>query len=262
MTKRIYLALLALTLAMTAACSRATSADDQSSQPKDFIPAPKALAEAAKLYSERDDLKNVRKSLEVLSAARVPDERNFDVEVAFAKSSYFLGSRTQLKESEAEKILKEGLSAAKIAIRLNPEKPDGHFWAAAILGEQSKRAPLTTGLVSVSKIREGFQKVIEIDPAFQASSAYLGLGQLELNSMGLAGGKLDRAIDDFEKGLKASPDNAYFYAFLAKAYFADNRDDDAKRLIRDLQQMKPDPNHVPEYEEARMIADDLLKKKA
>ena len=65
--------------------------------------------------------------------ARDLDNRNYEVEWKYARMSYFLGSRKNTPEEESEKVLKKGLSAAKIAKRIEPNKPDGHFWYAAIL---------------------------------------------------------------------------------------------------------------------------------
>lgn len=262
MKNRLFPIILLITACLFSACATASLADDEVVDNKNLTPPAEALKSSAGLYAERQDLDKVRKALEVLEGARNPDSRDFAVEAAFAKYSYFLGSRKEVDESEAEKVLKNGLSAAKIASRLEPGKPDGHFWAAAILGEQSKRAPMTVGIVSVKKIREGMLRVVDIDSDFQASAAYLGLGQLELNTRGLAGGDINKAIEYLEKGLEKSPNNAYFYPYLAEAYFAVDKDEEAKKLIRDLDSLKPDPEFRPEYDDAKQISEKLMKNKS
>lgn len=259
MRKSLALPLLTLLLALFTSCATQSRADQAEALNSALTPPAEALAKASDLYAGREDIDKVRKALQVLDSARNPDDRNFKVEAAFAKYSYFLGSRKQVDDDEAEKVLKKGIVAARIAERLEPDKPDGHFWEAAILGEQSKRAPMTVGLVSVKKIRRGMEKVIEIDPGFQASSAYLGLGQLELNTRGMAGGDVDKAIEYLKKGLSQSKNNAYFYVYLAQAYFIVDRNDDAKKLIAELKSMDPDPEYKPEYKDALKIADKLLK---
>lgn len=262
MIRRLITASLLSILAIASACAVASPAEEEHSSAVATTPPNEALESSSKLYDQRDELDKVRKAIEVLEGARNPDARNYEVEAAFAKYSYFLGSRKEVEDAEAGKILKNGLSAARIASRLEPGKPDGHFWAAAILGEQSKRAPMTVGLVSVDKIRAGMLKVVEIDPGFQASSAYLGLGQLELNTRGLAGGDIDKAIEYLEKGFEASKDNVYFYVYLAEAYFAVDKDDEAKKLIRDLEMLNPNPEFEPEYKDAMKIAEKLMKNKS
>jgi tetratricopeptide (TPR) repeat protein len=262
MNKRLALLLVTLAISIFSACAAATRADEHTMSKASLTPAAEALPKAAKLYSERSNPDNVRKALEILQGARNPDKRDFRVENDFAKYSYFLGSRETTDEKEADKVLKEGLVAARIARRLEPNKPDGYFWAAAILGEQSKRAPITVGITSVDKIRDGLNKSIEIDPGFQAASGYLGLGQLELNTRGMAGGSAEKAVEYLEKGLETSKDNSYIYLYLAEAYFAVDRDEDAKRVIADLRALKPDPDYIPEHEEALKKAEKMMKEKA
>ena len=214
------------------------------------------------MYAKREDPEQVRQALKVLDTARDPDNRNFQVEKTFAMYSYFLGSRDSVGDEEAEKVLKEGLVAARIARRLEPKKADGWFWAAAIIGAQSKRAPITVGIPSVKKIRDGMEKAVEIDPGYQAAAPYLGLGQLELNTRGLAGGSAEKAVGYLEKGLETSKDNAYIYLYLAEAYFAVDRDKDAIRTISELKNLKPVPEYEPEYKEALEKAEKLLKEKS
>lgn len=262
MTKRTCLLLLSLTFIALSGCARSTRADEEASRRAALVPPSKAIQEAAELYKQREDPDKVRKALEVLDQARDPDHRNFEVEKTFAMYSYFLGSRDSVGDDEAETVLKKGLAAAKIVRRMEPKKPDGYFWSAAILGAQSKRAPVTVGIPSIKKIRDGMNKVLEIDPDYQAASAYLGLGQLELSSRGLAGGSVDKAIDYLEEGLRTDRKNAYIYFYLAEAYFAAGRDDDAKKVISDLENMTPEPDHVPEYHEALAKAEKLMENKS
>lgn len=256
------IALLTLFAGLISACSLSTGAEQETAAPKSYTAPAKALSEAKALYANRDDLDNVRKALEVLQGARNPDDRDFELEHTFATYSYYLGSREDLDEKEAEKVLKEGLTAAKIARRMEPDRPEGHFWAAAILGEQARRSPVTVGITSIDKIREGLNKVLEIDPSYQAGSAYLGLGRLELNTRGLAGGSAEKAVEYLEKGFENNKDNAYLYLYLSEAYFAVDRNEEARKVIGDLLNLKPDPDYVPEYEEARKKAEKLLEQKS
>ena len=189
------------------------------------------------------------------------DNRNFEVEWKYARMSYYLGSRKSIEENEAEKVLKNGLSAAKIAKRMEPEKPDGHFWYAAILGEQSKRSPMTIGMTSIDDIRDAMNKVIEIDPKYQGASAYDGLGQLEMGTRSFGGGSAEKAVEYYEKALELEKENAYVYLHLAEAYLAVDKDAEAKKTIDTLLKLEPDPEYLPEHEEAVTGAKKLLEEK-
>ena len=109
------------------------------------------------------------------------DNRNFEVEWKFAKFNYFLGKHTT-DEKESEKAFEDGVQAGRIASRVEPNKPDGYFWYGANLGEQAKKSPVTVGIKSIDDIREAMNKVIEIQPDYQAASAYDALAQIELKA--------------------------------------------------------------------------------
>lgn len=223
-------------------------------------PAEIALSTASEFYKKRGETEYARKAVKALEASRNAANRTFEVEWTFAQYSYFLGSRKDVKNQEAEAVLKKGLAAALIAKRMKPERPEGHFWYAAILGQQSKRSPVMVGVVSVDKIREAMNKVIEIDPEYQGASAYDGLGQLEMGTRGLAGGSVVKAIEYFEKAKELDADNAYTRLHLGEAYLANGNKAQGIKQLKYVLDMTPNPDYIPEYEEAASEAKALLAK--
>lgn len=265
MYKREYQTVVILVILLLSSCASMSSADDEITSSNAEINPSTALSEAETLYAQRKDLKKVREAIKVLEKARNPDKRHFQVEWKFAQYSYFLGSRESLGETESEKFFKHGLVAAGIAKRMEPDKPDGYFWYAAILGQQSKRSPVTVGIVSIKKIRAAMEKVIEIDANYQAASAYDGLGQLEMGTRGLSGGSAEKAVEYLEKALELNlelkKENSYVRLHLGEAYLAVNKDAEAKKQLQFILTMKPDPDFIPEYEETVEKAKKLLERK-
>ncbi len=217
-----------------------------------------AIDEAKRLFAGRDDLENLKKAVDVLNKARDPNERSFEVEWKFAKYSYFLGKRLD-KEDEAIKIFESGKSAGQIASRVRPDAADGYFWYAANLGELSRISPVTVGIRSVDEIRDAMLKVIELDPSYQGASAYDALGQLELETRNVKGGKAEKAVEFLEKGLALNKENANIRVHLAEAYIAVKRDTDARRIINELLESKADPEYKLEHEQAVEKARKLLR---
>lgn len=218
-----------------------------------------ALAKSDELFARREDVKNLRETIETLSKIRDADHRNFEVEWKFSRADYFLSKQTD-SEEEAEKLLKEGVTAGIIASRIEPGKPDGHFWYGANLGEQAKRNPVTVGLKSVDDIRETMNKVIAIDPKYQGASAYDALAQVEL-STGVLGGKPEKAVEYLEKGIELEPDNTYLRLHLAQAYLAVGEKPEAKKQLDYLLQMKPAPGYEVEYKETVEEAKKILERR-
>jgi tetratricopeptide (TPR) repeat protein len=218
------------------------------------------IRQAEALFKQRDDAAKMREAVKLLGAARSADNRNFEIEWQFAKFNYFLGRQTS-DDKEAEKCFEDGVQAGKIASRIEPNKPDGHFWYAANLGEQASRSPLTVGIRAIDEIRSEMNKVIEIQPDYQAAAAYDALAQVELKAGMLGGGKPEKAVEYLEKALTISKENTYLYLHLAEAYLAINRKADAKRQLDFVLKMKPSPDYMPEYRECVDKAKDLLEKR-
>jgi len=212
------------------------------------------------LFKDREDAAKLREAVKQLAAVRNPDDRNFEVEWKFAKFNYFLGRRLT-DEKEKEKAFEDGAQAGRIASRIEKDKPDGYFWYAANLGEQSKMSPVTVGVKSVDEIKEAMNRVIELDPGYQNASAYDGLAQVELSTAGLMGGKPEKAVEYLEKGLSIEKENTYLYLHLAEAYLAIGKKAEAKKQLETLINKKPNPDYLPEYNETVEKAKKLLETK-
>lgn len=218
-----------------------------------------SINQAEELFAHRENIERLREAVRTLSNARNPAERNFDVEWKFARFNYFLAKQSN-DEAEIDHALESGRDAGRIASRMEPNRPEGHFWFAANLGEMSRRSPITVGLKSVDDIRDAMNKVIEIQPDYQGASAYDALGQLELKTR-LTGGKAEKAVELLEKGLGVEPENANIRLHLAEAYFAVKKNAEAKKHLEILIKTEPHPDYVVEHAQAVREAKALLAKK-
>ncbi|CAN5674144.1 hypothetical protein BH20ACI4_BH20ACI4_19310 [soil metagenome] len=260
MTKRKFYSLITIVSAAFLFISCASHAETEEAKPK-FSDAEirQALVKSDELFALREDVLKLREAVETLEKVRDADNRNFEVEWKFSKYNYFLSKQTD-SEEEAEKILKAGVTAGIIASRIEPDKPDGHFWYGANLGEQAKRSPVTVGLNSVNDIRETMNKVIAIEPKYQGASAYDALAQIEL-STGIIGGKPEKAVEYLEKALAIGADNPYIHLHLAEAYLAVGKKPEAKQQLDYLLQMKPAPGYEVEYKETTEAAKKILERR-
>jgi tetratricopeptide (TPR) repeat protein len=227
------------------------------------LPAPETadhsdeIALAESLFLQREDPSKLESALSLLSSARDPSSRDFEIEWRFAKFNYFLGKQ-QKDEKQRTEAFESGREAALIASRMRPDRPDGHFWYAANLGELSQISPITVGIRSIGDIRGSMTRVIEIEPAYEFASAYDALGQLELKSR-MYGGKAENAVAILEKGVEINPLNPNIRVHLAEAYLAVKRDQDAKKQIDELLKLDADPKYRREHGEAVAKARKLLE---
>jgi tetratricopeptide (TPR) repeat protein len=215
------------------------------------------IAQADKLYAEREDLSRLRNGIVSLKRALSVERGNYDAAWRLSKFDYYLGAHTP-DEKERDRAFKDGADAGQAAIQLQANKPEGHFWLGANYGGSAEHSALA-GLSSVDSIIEEMETVLRLDEGYQSGSAYMALGQVYLKAPGMLGGDHQKAVEVMEKGLRFGEDNAFLRLRLAEAYVAVKRYDDARKQLDALNNIKPNPDYMPEYKEAVAEAEKLRK---
>ena len=218
-----------------------------------------SLTRSEALFKQREDVAKLREGVNLLRKARDFRQRNFEVEWKFAKLNYFLGKQST-DEKEANTAFEEGRDAGKIASGLEPKKAEGYFWHGANLGELSRKNMLTVGVKSLPEVRSAMEKVVELNPGYQNTSAYDVLGQIELETR-LYGGKVEKAVKLFEKALETEKGNMNIHLHLAEAYLALQKENEARKQLEKVLSMKPNPDYAIEGREAIEKAKKLLDTK-
>jgi len=214
------------------------------------------VAQAQQLYAQRDDLMKLRQGIVALRQAQTKDPGNYDAAWQLAKFNYYLATHTD-NGNERDKAFRDGIDAGKIAVQLQNEKPDGHFWLGANYGGAAEHSAVQ-GLATVSDIRSEMETVLRLDEGYQNGSAYMVLGLVYLNAPGIVGGDPKKAVEQLEKGLRFGQPNAFLHLHLAEAYKKVGRDEDARKELNTILAMKPDQDYMPEYKEASTNAQKLL----
>ncbi len=243
MKRNYFYVYITLVFCLFVACDSSDELEIKTAKPA--VNVTELLTKAQPLFRQREDLKKLREAVKTLSNGRSGEQRNFELESTFAKYSYFLAKYSD-DEKEAEKSLKDGIVAAQIALRLQPDKPDGHFWYGANLGEQARRSPITVGISSVGEIKNLMNKVIEIQPNYEGGSAFDVLGQIELATR-MTGGSAEKAVEYFENGLSQDKTNYYLNLHLVEAYLAVKKDDAAKKQLDLVLKMPTTPDFKAEF---------------
>ncbi len=229
--------------------------------PTETVPVAELIKQADALYEQRADLARVREGLSLLRRARTAEFQNYEVAWRLAKFDYYLGAHTK-DENERDKAFREGVESGENAVRLQEGRPEGHFWLGANMGGRAQTSSLS-GLADAEDIRRQMEAVIKLDEKYEWGSAYMVLGQVDLELPRLMGGDPQEAVKNLEKGLQFGDDNSLLRLRLAEAYLATGRQDDARKQIDFLMKMKPNPKYVPEHteatEEARKLLDTKLK---
>jgi tetratricopeptide (TPR) repeat protein len=207
-----------------------------------------AVAEADQLYAGRGDLTKVRRGVVVLRQAQAADPTNYELAWRLAKFNYYVGANSS-DSNERDKAFRDGIEAGKFAVKLQDGRAEGHFWVGANYGGSAEISALA-GLTEIDDIKREMQTVIELDEGYEGGSAYMVLGQMYLEAPVLLGGDRQKALEYLEKGSRLAPGNVLLRLRLAEAYLKVDRKEDARKQLNALLSMKPDPDHLPEDNEA------------
>jgi len=222
----------------------------------DSASAAEDIASADQLYGQREDLLQLRRGIVSLRQALTKDPGNYDAAWKLSKFNYYLATHTD-DSKERDTAFREGIDAGKTAVQLQNGKPDGHFWLGANYGGAAEHSTIQ-GLATVNDIRNEMQTVLRLNEGYQDGSAYMVLGLVDLNAPSVVGGDPKKAVEEMEKGLRFGEPNAFLHLHLAEAYKKVGRNDDARRELKKILSMTPDPNYLPEYKEASAAAQKLL----
>jgi tetratricopeptide (TPR) repeat protein len=227
-------------------CSK--PAEQAISAPSSGRSAAESITQADELYAQRADVMKVRQGLIALRQATAEHATNYELAWRVAQYNYYLGSHTS-DETEQEKAFHDGIESGKLAVKLNNDRPEGHFWLGANYGGNAEISTLA-GLAEIEDIKREMEAVLKIDESFQSGSVYMALGQVYLKAPRILGGDVSKAIEYLEKGLKFGPNNAPLRLRLAEAYAEAKRTEDARRELKVLFESQPSPGYEPEHNDA------------
>lgn len=234
-------------------CSRQPPPEEVVTRPGESVA--ELISRADKLYSEREDLSRVRAGAADLRRAQALDAGNYELAWRLSRISYYLGAHTT-DADERDRAFNEGVKAGQQAVELRDDRPEGHFWLGANYGGRAQHSRLA-GLTAVDDIIREMEAVLRIDEGYQAGSAYMALGQVYLNAPRMFGGDKQKAVAMLEKGLRFGENNALLRLRLAEAYGSINRNDEARKQLDAIKDLKPNPDYLPEYKEAVAEAEKL-----
>ena len=147
------------------------------------------ITRADQFYSQRDDLKQLQQGIVLLREAMAADPSNYDAAWRLAKFDYYLATHTD--GDYRERAFREGIEAGNTAVKIQGDKPDGHFWLGANYGGTLESETIT-GLASLEVVRKEMETVLKLNEGYQDGSAYMVLGLLDLKAPKIVGG--DKAL--------------------------------------------------------------------
>lgn len=208
--------------------------------PQGVTPGEVTPANPDELYRQRTHRPNAQAAADIWEARAATD---FEAAWKLARACYWLG--THGNEAERREGLERGVKAGELAARLGPDRPEGHFWAAASMGTLAEAFGMSQGLKYRARIKDALEKVIALQPGWQMGSAEAALGRWYARVPRLMGGNKGKAEALYKQALAIDPFNR-----LALLYYADLLEDDkpaaARRLLQTVLEAPPVEEWGPE----------------
>jgi tetratricopeptide (TPR) repeat protein len=218
------------------------------------------IAQADDLYNEMMDMETAEKVLELYRQALGVAEDKYEPYWKIARIYYYIGTHTAEKK-EKKIIFSQGVYHAKKAVALQAEKPDGHYWLGVNNGKYGEVRGVMKSLSLVKPIKRSMFKIIEVDRGYEDGGADRVLGRVFFKVPGIAGGSKDKSLEHLEKSKELGPEDPVTRVYLAETYLAKDRVEDARAELEYVLNMPDDPRWVTGVAEAKMDAQELLKKK-
>jgi tetratricopeptide (TPR) repeat protein len=219
--------------------------------------APQAAADPDSLYAQRAVLQSAREAADIWQSRLQQNAKDFESAWKLARARYWLGGHAP--DDQRRAFLDQGIAAARAAIALEPEKPEGHFWLAANMGALAESFGLRQGLKYRGDIKSELLTVLRLDPAFQQGSADRALGRWYFKVPGLFGGSSSKSEEHLRRSLTYNPSSSASLFFLAETLIGSNRKQEARTLLEQLLAAPVDPEWAPEDREFKDKASVLVK---
>ena len=193
------------------------------------------------LYRDRENPASAARAAE-LWATRA--DTDFEAAWKLARVCYWLGTHGPRDARRA--ALERGVTAGESAVRLAPDRPDGHFWLAADMGALAESFGLRQGLKYRGRIKSELERTIAIAPGWQGASAEAALGRWYLEVPWLFGGSRKKAEAQLRQALSINPESRTALDALADLLIDDGRVAEGKTLLQRVVDLPVEPEWAPE----------------
>jgi hypothetical protein len=210
------------------------------------------------LFARRPDLASVRQAAAIWESRLRENPRDFQSAARLARLYYWLGGHGD--DAERRDALERGIVVGRMAVALEPNKPEGHFWIAANMGGLAESFGLRQGLKYRGEIRDELLTVLRLDPSFQRGSADRALGRWYYKVPGLFGGSTTKSEEHLRRSLTYAPENTASLYYLAETLVSLKRQAEARQVLQQLLASPGDPDWAPEDRDYKARGQRLLDK--
>jgi tetratricopeptide (TPR) repeat protein len=210
------------------------------------------------LYAARQDIRNIRSSVEMLQAA-TGHESDYELAWRLGRALFFLGQEAGDK-TQAHAFHTRAVKICERASYDEPRRVEGHFWLGVNLALLAALEKPLKALRHALAARSALRRAIALDPAHHDAGPLRVLARLEAKLPTLFGGGQARARANFEKAVALSPANTVTRLYFAELLLETGDTKSARRQLEALLNAPFDPAWAFETERDRRLAQAMLDK--
>lgn len=216
------------------------------------------IRQADELYSERQRIENVRRSVTILQSA---GKNDYEILWRLGRALFFLGQEAPDKDSALSHFCR-GIVASEEAIAITPARVEGHFWLAvnlALTAQTQKHRPLLAIRNARRAIRE-LRQAIQIDSSYHGAGPMRVLARLQHKLPRVLGGGSNRAHTNYESAVNLAPQNTVTRIYFAELLLESGERDLGREHLEFVLNVSTDPGWAFEIERDKQIAREILAK--
>jgi tetratricopeptide (TPR) repeat protein len=213
--------------------------------------------DADALYANRAHIADAKGAAAIWQTRLDRNPADFEAAWKRARAGYWIGGHEK-DQAAKDRAYELAIAAARAAIAARPNQPEGHFWLAANMGGYAEDHGIRGGLKYRGDIRESLEKTLALDPGFLQGSADRALGRWYFKVPGLFGGSKRKSEEYLRRALAYNRRSIVTRVFLAETLEALDRRSEAIAELRQVLDLPPDPDWLPEDAEFKQQARAML----
>ncbi len=224
-----------------------------------LIAAEDIFKEADQLYAQRSNVENLKKAIEMVENYIKSNPDSYDA--AWRLSMYYFALGYKVEKNKKLKVYDKAVKYGKLAVKLNDNGVEGHFWLGASYGKYGETKGVMKSLFLVKPIKKEMNKVLKLDDTYECGGVYRVLGRLYFKVPGLFGGSKTKSLKYLLKEKEICPSNPLGRYYLADTLRKKGKKKEAIKELEWILNLKDvDPRWAPEFEFVLKDAKKLYKK--
>ncbi len=222
------------------------------------LPIAETIDRADALYAAREDVHQVRLSVELLDAALV-HQFNYELAWRTGRALFFLGQEAEDK-AEARRQHARAVKVCEEAARAEKARVEGHFWLGVNLALLAALENPFKALGHALRARRALKRAIALDAVYHGAGPLRVLARLQTNLPRILGGGFNLAHANFEKAIVLAPANTVTRLYYAELLLAAGDLTNSRTQLEALLAAPLDPAWAFETTRDRRLAQAMLKK--